>query len=194
MYTVAKINKLIQSLAQEYIPAKLRQRFLAGAQGLSLQAFQSLNANGRSLAIRRKTGEMRMYRLCRDRRWPLLILQLIIRSHLPHIRELHLVLDHSDFGKFRIAVLAVSLGKGRSLPPWCQVTKGQKAFMRPLLAMLKPVLEQLPLRVSARSLPWTAGLPHLGYRLLSLGRMSHCLWVRSATWRRLVGMAGYSYG
>lgn len=147
MYTVSKINKLVHSLARGYIPAKLRQRFLSGVQAFSLQTFQSLNANGRSIAASRKTGEMRIYRLVHDQRWPLLILKLIIRQHLPRVRELHLALDHSDFGIFRIAILAVSMGKGRSLPIWCQVTRGHKAYMKPLLAMLKMLLENLPIGI-----------------------------------------------
>lgn len=145
MYTVAKVHTFVHGLAQIYVPKKLQARFLCGVQAFSLQPFQSLNANGRSLAVARKTGEMRTYRLVHDVRFPAVILNLAVRQWLAHLSEVHLSLDHSDYGPFRIAVLAVSLGKGRSLPLWCQVTKGQKAFMRPLLKMLSLVLERLPL-------------------------------------------------
>jgi len=57
-------------------------------------------------------------------------------SMLPKQPLLYCSLDHSQFGPFCIAVLAVSVRKGRALPFWVQVNASGAALMEPLLAAL----------------------------------------------------------
>lgn len=136
MRTIQKLSTKIYALAEEYVPTKLRQRFLDGVQGLGLSEFHSLNANGRNLAASPNAGQQRMYRLVRDGRLAEAIHQILLKHFLPKSGLLHLSLDHSQFGRFYIAVLALSVGRGRQIPLWCQVSFRDRALMRPLMKAL----------------------------------------------------------
>lgn len=123
MNTIAKINQKVQVLSEEYIPHKLQFRFLTGVEAVSLREFDSLNANGRSLVSNRWTGESRIRRTVTDKRFPRLLLRLILKQYIPAAGWLRISLDHSKFGRFNVAVLAVSVGQGRSIPIWCVTTR-----------------------------------------------------------------------
>ena len=49
-------------------------------------------------------------------------------------------MDHSQFGPFCIAVLAVSVRNGRAIPVWCQVNLSEAALITPLLVALEVLL------------------------------------------------------
>jgi hypothetical protein len=122
MPTLQKIQKLVQSLSETFIPPKLQFRFNTGIQAFSLQELRSVNSNGRILASKRKTGESRVYRLLRDTRWPGIVLKIILKQFVPAGTSfIHLALDHTQIGSFKVAVITLSVGRGRSLPIWCQV-------------------------------------------------------------------------
>jgi len=143
MFNLQKINLLVQSSVIRSVPIRLRHRMFCGIQGLSLREFSSLNANGRSLAINRKTGESRIYRAVHDKRTVPLLLQIILEL-LPRQSTLFISLDHSQFGPFCIAILAISFRKGRALPIWCQVNRSKAGLMKPLLNGLKKLAGELP--------------------------------------------------
>lgn len=69
MTTIQKVSKHVQALACNYIPKKLRPRFVNGVAALSTSALSSLNANGRSLSENRWTGESRVRRTVTDTRY-----------------------------------------------------------------------------------------------------------------------------
>ncbi len=145
MNTIQKLHKDVQALACTYIPKKLHPRFLTGVAALSTTALSSLNANGRSLSDNRWTGESRIRRTVSERRFPNLLLPVILKEFLPRAGQLRLSLDHSTFGTFTVAVFALSAGKGRALPVWCAVTrtgKGHK-LLKPLLKGFHILLAQL---------------------------------------------------
>jgi len=143
MNTIQKLNVKIHDLARNHIPPRLRQRFVWGLVGLGLSEFRSLNANGRGLTAHPKTGERRMERLVRDGRLSALIQTIIATYFLAVPGQLHCSLDHSQFGRFYIAILAVSLGKGRQLPIWCQVGRKDRVLMRPLIAALRRLFKSI---------------------------------------------------
>jgi len=145
MTTIQKTSRKIQQLATGYIPKKLHLRFLTGVEALSTKGLSSLNANGRSLAANRWTGETRIRRTVTDSRFPDLLLKIILKDFLPRRGVLRLSLDHSKFGCFTLAVFAISAGKGRALPIWCVVTRAGKGYklLKPLLRGFKLLLEQL---------------------------------------------------
>ena len=95
MLTLSQLQGLVQSLVNTHVPQRLRHRISCGIQAFSLQDFTSLNANGRALALQRKTGESRVYRAIHDERTAPL-LSRIIRSHLPQSALLYCSLDHSS--------------------------------------------------------------------------------------------------
>lgn len=137
MNTIQKLSAKIQDLAHQSIPTRLRQRFVWGLVALGLTEFHSLNANGRGLTTNPKTGERRVERLVRDTRLSSLLQTIIFTRCLSLSGQIHFSLDHSQFGRFYIAVLAVSLGKGRQLPVWCQIGRKDRVLMRPLIAALR---------------------------------------------------------
>lgn len=144
MSTIQKVTAKVQQLAEGYIPKQLRQRFFDGTEALSLQEFASLNSNGRSLTSNRWTGESRMRRTVSDRRFPLLLLRIILKQYVPRAGWLRISLDHSKFGRFNVAVLAVGIGQGRSIPIWCVVTRYRKApLLKPLLRGLRLLADHL---------------------------------------------------
>lgn len=58
--------------------------------------------------------------------------------------NLRFSLDHSQFGSFYIAWIAVSIGKGRSLPVWCVMAPFRKgALLKPLMKGLRELCGQL---------------------------------------------------
>jgi hypothetical protein len=145
MTTIQKVRQHVQRLAHEYIPLKLHPRFATGVEALSTKGLSSLNANGRSLADNRWTGEARIRRAVTEQRFPGLLLAAILKEFLPKHGTLRLSLDHSTFGTFTIAVFALSAGKGRALPVWCVVTRTGKGhtLLKPLLKGFRLLLEQL---------------------------------------------------
>jgi len=145
MNTIQKLQRRVQRLANIYIPRKLHHRFLTGVEALSTKSLASLNANGRGLSTNRWTGESKVRRTVTDDRFPNLILTIILKEFLPRKGCLRLSLDHSTFGCFTLAVLALSAGRGRALPVWCVVTrtgKGHK-LLKPLLKGFRLLLDQL---------------------------------------------------
>lgn len=145
MKTIQKVTQKIQHLADQYIPKKLQPRFLTGVEALSTRALDSLNANGRSLNSNRWTGESRIRRTVIDKRFPKLLLGIIAKEFLPTRGTIRLSLDHSTFGGITLAVLAVSLGKGRALPVWCGVTRTGKGhpLLKPLIKALRLLVDHL---------------------------------------------------
>src|SRR6266403_3284506 len=105
MKNVQKLSITIKALAEEYIPPKLHQRFLNGVWGLALKDFRSLAGNGRLPTDNPRTGEKQMERTSGDTRFTGLIAHIIWKHFLPNSGLLHLSLDHSQFGRFYIAVL-----------------------------------------------------------------------------------------
>jgi len=114
-----------------------------------LSGFSSLNGNGRLLATNRHTGESRIRRAVGDVRFPKLILKAIVKRYLREVSvatggSLRFSLDPSKFGKFYVAVLAVSIGKGRALPVWCVITRFKSGqLLKPLIRGLRLVLDEL---------------------------------------------------
>jgi hypothetical protein len=145
MNTIQKVNKHVQRLAGSYVPKKLQPRFFTGIEALATRALSSLNANGRSVSSNRWTGETRIRRTVTERRFPDLLLKIILKEFLPRRGVLRLSLDHSKFGSLTLAVFAISAGKGRALPIWCVVTRAGKGhvLLKPLLRGFKLLLEQL---------------------------------------------------
>ena len=158
MFSLIKVNRLVKRLVDDQIPTRLRQRIRGGIQAFSLQEFTSINANGRSLALNRNTGESRTYRVVHDKRTTPLLYQLSL-SLLPNDKLLYCSLDHSQFGPFCIAVLSVSFRKGRSLPLWCQVNKSPSALMKPLLKSLEK-LKWYPLSTQSFNNDFGENLSH----------------------------------
>jgi hypothetical protein len=138
MTTVQKIQCAVKRVREAYIPKAKARRFLTGVAQLSLQEFDSLNGAGRAIGIRRSTGENRIRRMVTD---------YVLADQLQHLLTnemlkgrhgyLYCSMDHSQFGSFCIAVLAVSQRKGRAIPIWCQVNVSEAGLIKPLLT---PVL------------------------------------------------------
>jgi hypothetical protein len=145
MNTIQNVGQRVQALAAGYIPKKLHPRFFTGVEALSTKGLASLNANGRSLTVKRSTGENRIRRLVTETRFPLLLLKLIAKEFLPVHGTIRVSLDHSTFGDFTLAVFAMSTGRGRALPIWCGVTKTGKghALLKPLLREFQTLVDQL---------------------------------------------------
>lgn len=129
MFNLQKIQTFVQSQLSGQIPVRLQHRISCGIQAFSLQEFSSINSNGRSLAAKRKTGPL---------------ISKLILNFLPHTPLLYCSLDHSQFGPFCIAILAVSFRKGRALPIWCQVNRSEAGLIKPLLSELKCLSDNLP--------------------------------------------------
>ena len=72
------------------------------------------------------------------------IQQLLVREALgAKTGYLYCSLDHSQFGPFCIAVLAISLRKGRAIPIWCQINVSEAALIAPLLVALEVLFVEL---------------------------------------------------
>lgn len=144
MSTLHKLGRTVQRLNRDYISKAKARRFLAGINQLSLQEFSSLNAAGRRSGGRRWAGEMRMRRTVTDTRLADQLQRLLVSEALGRRGGyVYCSLDHSQFGSFCVAVLAVSVRKGRAIPIWCQVNTSQAALIRPLLAALEELCTEL---------------------------------------------------
>jgi len=138
MLTVQKIRSAVKQLQQTYITKGKARRFACGVAALSLEAFGSLNAAGRSLGLNRFTGENRIRRLVTDTTLTNQLQELLVREMFTNRQGYwYCSLDHSQFGPFCVAVLAVSFRKGRAIPVWCQVNLSQAALVAPLLVALE---------------------------------------------------------
>jgi hypothetical protein len=138
MTTVQKIASAVKKLRQTYIPKAKARRFLLGIEQFSLSEFNSLNAAGRKLGLNRWTGENRIRRLVTDEELCTHLQRLLVSEALAsHTGQWYCSLDHSQFGPFCIAILAVSHRKGRAIPMWCQVNISEAGLIVPLLAALE---------------------------------------------------------
>jgi hypothetical protein len=144
MSTVANLRRAVQHLQQTYIPRAKARRFLTGVNQLSCKEFGSLNAAGRKLGINRWTGESRIRRTITDSRLADRLQSLLVAEVFGERKGyLYCSMDHSQFGPFCIAVLAVSFRKGRAIPVWVQVNKSEAALILPLLGALEILLATL---------------------------------------------------
>lgn len=175
MATLQKLNQVVQTLTTQYIPRAKARRFLSGVQAFALTAFSSLNSAGRLLAPNRSTGENRIRRTVTDHQLTGLVQTLLLSEALGgRSGRVYCSLDHSQFGPFCIAVLAVSVRRGRAIPIWCQVSRSRGALIAPLLAALAGLLGRA--RVQAPRLQpvlvmdrWFAGAKL--FRLLARARV-----------------------
>lgn len=138
MTTLQKMATPVKQLRATYIPKAKARRFFLGVEQFSLQEFCSLNAAGRKLGLNRWTGDNRIRRLVTDEDLPVSLQRLLVSEALAsHTGRWYCSLDHSQFGSFCIAILAVSHRKGRAIPIWCQVNLSEAALIAPLLAALE---------------------------------------------------------
>ncbi len=145
MSTIPKIQSTVKRFNKQYITKAKRRRFLIGVSQLSLLEFSSLNAAGRRISANRWTGESKMRRIVSDDALTNRIQQLLIAEVFAgRSGYLYCSLDHSQFGPFCIAVLAVSNRAGRAMPVWCQVNVSEGALIAPLLAALETLFTELP--------------------------------------------------
>jgi hypothetical protein len=144
MFTIQKIRAAVKRLSEAHISKAKARRFSTGVSQLALEEFCSLNAAGRRLGLNRWTGENRMRRTITDRRLADQLQKLLV-SEMFKDRQgyLYCSMDHSQFGSFCIAVLAVSFRKGRAIPIWCQVNLSEAALITPLLTALEALFVTL---------------------------------------------------
>lgn len=141
MSTVQKIHAAVKQLREKHISYAKRHRFETGVSQLSLAEFSSLNAAGRKLGGNRWSGESRIRRLVTDTSLTSQVQKLLISEALGNRSGYwYCSLDHSQFGPFCIAVLAVSNRAGRAIPIWCQVNLSEGALIAPLLTALEELL------------------------------------------------------
>lgn len=141
MSTLQKMQAAVQQLCQTYISKAKSRRFLTGVAELSLREFGSLNAAGRHIGVSRFTGENRIRRTVTDDRLANQLQRLLVTEVLAgRSGYVFCSLDHSQFGPFCIAVLAVSNRAGRAIPVWCQVNLSESALITPLLTALDALL------------------------------------------------------
>jgi hypothetical protein len=144
MTTLQKMAAAVKRLRSSYIPKAKARRFFLGAEQFSLSEFSSLNAAGRCLGVNRWTGENRIRRLVTDEQLSVHLQRLLISEALAsHKGQWYCSLDHSQFGPFCIAILAVSHRKGRAIPIWCQVNVSEAGLIAPLLAALEELFRFL---------------------------------------------------
>lgn len=144
MSTLQKLTSAVKQLQNTYITKAKYRRFLTGVTTLSLQEFSSLNAAGRSIGVNRFTGENRIRRTITDTKLADQLQCLLVTETFSRASGyLYCSMDHSQFGPFCIAVLAVSVRKGRAIPVWVQVNLSEAALIKPLLAALEVVFIEL---------------------------------------------------
>lgn len=144
MNTIQKLTRAVKAVREAYIPKAKARRFSLGVKAFALTEFSSLNAAGRSLGVNRFTGENRIRRLVTDRSLASHLQQLLVSEALAsRTGYWYCSLDHSQFGPFCIAVLAVSHRRGRAIPIWCQVNVSEAGLIKPLLAALEELLQFL---------------------------------------------------
>jgi hypothetical protein len=129
MSTVQKITAAVQQLRNAYISKVKTHRFTTGVRALALHESTSLNAAGRRLGPNRWTGESRIRRTVTDEKLGNQVQRLLVAENLASRKGwLYCSLGHSQSGPFCIAVLAVSVRKGRAIPVWCQVNQSEAAL------------------------------------------------------------------
>jgi hypothetical protein len=144
MSTLQKIQRAVKRVREAYIPNAKARRFLTGVAQFSLQEFRSLNGAGRSIGLNRSTGENRIRRTVTDDALAGHLQQLLTTEMFQgHRGYLYCSMDHSQFGPFCIAILAVSQRKGRAIPVWCQVNISEAALITPLLGALETLFTEL---------------------------------------------------
>lgn len=144
MFTLHKLSGIVHHLAKKHVTKGKARRFLLGVERFSLAEFSSLNAAGRSLGVNRWTGENRIRRAVTDNKLADQLQQLLVSEALTNRSSyVYCSLDHSQFGPFCIAVLAISVRKGRAIPIWCQVNKNEAALIGPLLVALEALFVSL---------------------------------------------------
>jgi len=144
MSTLQKLQHAVKHVRAAYIPQAKARRFLTGVNQLALREFTSLNAAGRAIGVGRSTGENRIRRTVDDIRLADQLQSLLVAEALgDRTGYLYCSMDHSQFGPFCIAVLAVSVRKGRAIPVWVQVNKSEAALVLPLLSALEVLLATL---------------------------------------------------
>ena len=138
MVTLQKIGRTVQSLCVTYITKAKHRRFMLGVEAFSLREFTSLNTAGRLLGVGRFTGEARVRRMAHDNALGDSLQRLLLHEGFGgRAGQCFCSLDHSQFGCFCIAVLAVSHRKGRAIPVWVQVNVSEAALIKPLLSALE---------------------------------------------------------
>ena len=144
MSTVHKIRAAVKRLGVAHISKAKIRRFAVGVSQLSLQEFASLNAAGRRLGGNRWTGESALRRTVTDSCLADQLQQLLVTAGFGGRKGYwYCSLDHSQFGPFCIAVLAVSNRAGRAIPVWCQVNVSAGALIKPLLSALEALFIEL---------------------------------------------------
>jgi len=144
MLTLHKLSGAVHRLQTKHISKAKVRRFKLGIAQFSLSEFTSLNAAGRKLGLNRFTGENRIRRTVTDTKLTDQLQQLLITEALAGRKGYYYCsLDHSQFGPFCIAVLAISIRKGRAIPVWCQVNVSEAALIGPLLTALTGLLTVL---------------------------------------------------
>lgn len=144
MSTLQKIQLAVQHVCKTYIPKAKSKRFMLGVEQFALQEFNSLNAAGRRLGLNRFTGENRIRRLVTDQLLADKLQDLLLTEALASLKgKWYFSLDHSQFGPFCIAVLAISHRKGRAIPIWCQINISEAALITPLLVALEELFQFL---------------------------------------------------
>lgn len=144
MLTIAKLAGTVHRLQQKHITQGKARRFFLGVSQFSLKEYSSLNAAGRSLGVNRFTGENRVRRTVSDSSLADQLQQLLLKEALTNRTGLwYFSLDHSQFGPFCVAVLAMNVRSGRAIPLWCQVNLSEAALMLPLLKALGDLLSEL---------------------------------------------------
>lgn len=144
MFTLQKLGRAVHRLRKTYIPQAKSRRFLWGVAQFACREFSSLNAAGRTLGVNRWTGENRIRRTVHDTGLADRLQQLLVTETFGNRSGYwYCSLDHSQFGPFCIAVLAVSMRKGRAIPIWCQVNQSEAALIAPLLFALEQLLQLL---------------------------------------------------
>jgi len=144
MLTLQKLQTTVKALQQKHIPKAKARRFRLGVKQFSLREFSSLNGAGRNLGINRWTGENRIRRAVTDETLADQLQQLLVAEMFTGRKGYwYCSMDHSQFGPFCIAVLAVSNRAGRAIPVWCQVNQSEAALITPLLVALETLLRKL---------------------------------------------------
>jgi len=150
MLTIQKLGRVVQLLSEEYVTKAKRRRFHLGTMLFSLSEFRSLNGAGRCLGLNRWTGENRVRRTVHDARLGDSLQQLLLHEGFGGRKgQCFCSLDHSQFGCFCIAVLAISHRKGRAIPVWIQVNVSEAALIRPLIVALEELFVALD-RIAGR--------------------------------------------
>ena len=144
MSTLHKLRSAVHRLVTKHIAKAKAHRFRCGVAALSLCEFTSLNAAGRRTSGNRWTGESKLRRTVTDTSLTDQLQRLLLTEVLgSRTGQWYCSLDHSQFGPFCIAVLAVSNRAGRAIPVWCQVNTSEAALIAPLLQALEQLFQCL---------------------------------------------------